>query len=98
MSSIALFVKQPGSSRAKCTVSLARAFAVSLKDIGAAIADGTPIQKKLFARDDESFEERLEESLAELDALQCDWIAFQILDGEVWNPSLTFVQITRERL
>ncbi len=79
-------------------LSIAKAFQVSIADVSAAVHAGKPLEKELFDRRDESFSERLEEMLAQLDMWKCEWIAFLLLDGEAWSPTEVYIQVTRDRL
>lgn len=44
------------------------------------------------------FPARLEKALRELDALGAEWAAFELLDGQVWDPLQTYYEIDAERL
>ena len=96
---IALIVRDLGPHAAKSTLVLSKAFSSSIKSVTDAVSAGTPVfVRPIFDREDALFPEKLLRVLGQLDALGCRWVAWELLDGEVFSPSERYFEITVARL
>jgi len=99
MSSVALIVRDLGSQKARSLSLLMDAFELSMAAVKNAVASNSPVvTKKLFDRKDPQFPSRLANLLDELSAINCEWTAVELVNGQSYEPSGKFYEITAERL
>jgi hypothetical protein len=99
MSAIALIIRDLGPQMAKSTSLLSSTFSLGLKDVKALVSGGMPIvERTIFDRKNPAFPEQLVTVLEQLDALGCDWVAFELLDGQRYSPNNQYFELTASRL
>ena len=99
MASAALLINNLGPERAKCSALLMKTFQVGLPAIQAAMATGTPVAvREMFGRHHPDFGRELLVLLEALSKLGCEWSAYQILQGQSFEPTGKYWEITIDRL
>ena len=99
MPSAVLIIDDLGPQSAECIFLLSRSFSVGIAEIRNSVERGLPVlERKIFDRKDATFPMRLAKAFTELDALKCQWKAFEVLEGQRWVPSGSYFQLTAERV
>ncbi|KQV55173.1 hypothetical protein ASC70_21335 [Caulobacter sp. Root343] len=94
-----LLVDDLGPHRARCLSVLSKRFSLSLLEVRRSIEHGQPVvTRNLFDRQTPPFAEIFAEALAEMEALECRYRAFEVSEGQVWTSLEGYYQLTPERL
>lgn len=99
MSKVALIVEDFSKQKAACLKLISRTLSLPISDIAENVGLNLPAaEHAIFDRQSPEFATSLVHALRNLTNLGCYWRALELLDGQTWQPSDTYFEITEDRL